>query len=306
MSPRLHAVLGRVEDGYPGIPDQSCDLAVFSPPYFERDGWSLGLMVALGRLLVRVLKPGARAFMVFGQIQEGFDRPWESTCALLDGAGDVRSLALWQTIVWVKSLAIGGWQERTQCPSCEAKIAMTVPTLTRGHQQPITSDHLLHYAWEYVFQFVRGAPKEAPALDRLSVGVEYADKSNLKRGTRGKNGDVRCAGDVWYIPYETTGPSTKKLHRHSFPVELGRRCMKVAGLKPGQAVLEPFLGGGTTALAAFQQGLHVYGGDCSEDALAKTREVWQACGGSLLAEVESPYRQVDHREVRPGVYFVGG
>lgn len=246
----LLTVLGDVLDGMPEVQDGSVDLAVFSPPYKKADGFSLELMEATGAALARVLGPGRRAFMNFAQLAEGLGRPQDALNALLKGGG----YELWpgQTFAWVKSLVIDGKQ--------------------RGHFQPISSrSPLFNYCWEFVFSVSRGKPIDT---DRLAIGVPYADKSNLTRGTRGKHGDVHCAGDVWVIPYETTGHRTKKSHQYGFPLGLVRRCILGSGIKPGSLVLDPFLGGGTTAVAARLCGMNAVGYDCSRQALLEAERSW--------------------------------
>lgn len=220
------------------------DCAVFSPPYFARDGWSTELMKGVGRLLQDKLRPGAHAWMVFGQIKEDFLRPFRSAEIL----GEY--LIPQQTVIWVKSIAID--------------------SVTHGHFQPISSPTLVNYTHEYIFHFSNGEPNP---LDRLSVGVPYVDTSNLSRGTRGKNGNIRCNGDTWFIPYETTGAGAKKTHRHEFPAELVRRCCKLSGLKEGNTVIDPFCGGGTTAEVCGEMGFSIVTFDINEQAgsLAEAR-----------------------------------
>ena len=72
--------------------------------------------------------------------------------------------------------------------------------------------------------------------------------------------DRRCAGDVWFIPYRTIRSKSQRDHHPSpFPVELAERCIKLHGLptKPTAGdvtVLDPFLGVGSTLLAAQRLG----------------------------------------------------
>lgn len=54
---------------------------------------------------------------------------------------------------------------------------------------------------------------------------------------------------VWHIPHERA----VKGHSAPFPVELARRCI-LAGSRPGDIVLDPFMGSGTTASVAVQHG----------------------------------------------------
>ncbi len=53
---------------------------------------------------------------------------------------------------------------------------------------------------------------------------------------------ANALGDVWRIPQEANNP-----HPAPFPVELAQRCINST---TGQIVLDPFIGSGTTAMAA--------------------------------------------------------
>jgi site-specific DNA-methyltransferase (adenine-specific) len=63
--------------------------------------------------------------------------------------------------------------------------------------------------------------------------------------------DVRCRGNTWFIPYETI-QNTETTRRAScfIPVELAEMCIKLAmGDKKG-VIFDPFVGTGTTLVAA--------------------------------------------------------
>ena len=146
----------------------------------------------------------------------------------------------------------------------------------RGHYQPITgTSKVLNYCWEPVFTLWK--PPE-PDFDRLAVGVPFTHKSNRTRGTRGRHGDLHCAGDVWFIPHKTTGKEKKKLHKHEFPEALAERALKVSGVQPGGTVFDPFLGSGTTAVVAKRLGLNVYGTDRDHRELRVARTRWSKEG----------------------------
>jgi site-specific DNA-methyltransferase (adenine-specific) len=123
---------------------------------------------------------------------------------------------------------------------------------------------LLNYCWEHIFCFIKKPTTTSLPLARTKVGVPFTDKSNMSRGNRGKNGDLHCGGDIWWLPYETTGPSLKKEHRHGFPLELPKRVIKLSGIPKGSLVFDPFMGGGTTAIAARELGMMACGYDKSE------------------------------------------
>jgi site-specific DNA-methyltransferase (adenine-specific) len=89
-------------------------------------------------------------------------------------------------------------------------------------------------------------------LDRLAAGVPYKDKSNITR--RGHSQDRRCRGDAWFIPYETVrGRAEKFDHPGTFPVALPEQCILLHG-RSNAVVLDPFMGTGTTLLAAQKLG----------------------------------------------------
>ncbi|MGD9727497.1 MAG: site-specific DNA-methyltransferase [Nitrospira sp.] len=262
--------VGNTADGCPEILDASVDLSVTSPPYFTRDGYTDDLMRKLGGVYARTLRPGGRAYMIFGQIKEKLDRPIDAQRAVLEGAGG--ELVAGQTVIWVKSIAVGGWME--QCPEDDCKKKWRTEVVSRGHFQPINSPHLLNYCWEYVFCFIKTPEKDAHHLNRKHphVGVGYAHKSNEKRWKSAES--LHCPGDVWFLPYETTGQTTKKMHRHEFPLELAKKIIVVSGIPEGSLVFDPFIGGGTTAYAAHSYGMNACGYDLSSAAITALQRDW--------------------------------
>ena len=249
----LSTVRAEIESYRP--PDKLCgtvDYVVTSPPYKDKDGYSNDMIQRVGAIMNMVLKPGGLAFVNFGQLKEDFGRP-QHVQRLIG-----YSLCVGQTIIWVKSIAMDNKQ--------------------RGHYQPINSKRLLNYCWEYIFVFYK---KTYPDLDRLALGVPYADKSNLERGNRGKNGDLHCSGDVWFVPYKTTGQSKKKKHKYEFPADLVRRCLRLAGAKKGDTVLDPFCGSGTTAAVAAEFGMNAIVIDRDQSCLDGATSRWEKTIESL-------------------------
>ena len=104
-------------------------------------------------------------------------------------------------------------------------------------------------------------------------------------GTRLASGP-RGLGDVWRIPQTSGNP-----HPAPFPVELAARCIGAVGAGP---VLDPFLGSGTTAIAAEQLGLEWVGIEKSAEyvELAKARIVAE---GARTASGENAREQAETR-----------
>lgn len=248
---RLTTIHADIERDELGLDKDLVDIIITSPPYKVKDGWSEILMKRVAGVMGTVLKPGGVAFVNLGQLSENPGMPMESWRLLRDYSG----LKAGQTIAWVKSIAVGD--------------------VTHGHFQPINSQHLLNYCWEFIFTFYK-EPRRS--LDSLSAGVPYMDQSNLKRGSRGKNGNVHCAGDAWFEPYQTTGKTKKKAHRHSYPEGLVERMLKVSGATPGDVLLDPFLGGGTTVMVGKRFGMQCIGIDRDWEAIQDVRKRWQSDG----------------------------
>ena len=127
----------------------------------------------------------------------------------------------------------------------------------KGHVKPLPGERFLNHQWEFLYHFTHSGTVQ---LDRRSVGVRYADESNLKRGTRGQHGNRRCAGDVWHIPYETIKHrATERPHPATFPVELAERCIRLHGVERTRLVVDPFAGLGSTLVAAQRLGIEAIG-----------------------------------------------
>ena len=65
-----------------------------------------------------------------------------------------------------------------------------------GHYKPINSSRYINDCHEYIFHLSKNGDLE---LDRLAIGVEYQDKSNVGRW-EGAREDRRCRGSTWFVP----------------------------------------------------------------------------------------------------------
>lgn len=218
-------------DAMVDLPDCSIDAVVTSPPYnigIKYNSYTdnrpraeyLSWLEAVGDEIARVLKQEGSLFLNVGFT--GSD-PWIA----MDVANAFRkNFILQNQISWVKSISIGDD--------------------TEGHFKPISSPRYLNNNFELLYHFTLSG--KVP-IDRLSIGVPYKDKSNIKRWNHAKS-DRRCAGNTWFIPYETVKSKEQKFnHPAGYPVALAEKCLRLHGTEEG-VVLDPFLGAGTTLIAA--------------------------------------------------------
>lgn len=181
--------------------------------------------------------------------------------------------------------------------------SITIDNVTTGHFKPINSDRFANPTWEHLFHFTKtgsvpcdklavGVPymwdcnidntgrlrgrlakkygfkdqkdfnKNASDEVKVKFEQEFADKIKDKK----PKPDKRCRGNSWFVPYDTIANREKHRGRHpaTFPVDLVGNCIKFSGLTSG-VLLDPFMGSGTSAVAALAQGLDYIGFDIDND-----------------------------------------
>ena len=190
----------------------------------------------------RVLEPEGSLFLNVGAKPTD---PWTG----LDVAQAARAhLQLQNTIHWIKSIAID--QDAAGTKSGLSK------DLNVGHYKPINSDRFLNDCHEFIFHFT---PEGRTTLDRRAIGVKYQDASNVTRW-RGAAGNRRCRGNTWFIPYETIQSRDKdRPHPATFPPRVPEYAVRLHGLPRTKVLLDPFLGLGSSALAAASLGIDFVG-----------------------------------------------
>ena len=200
----------------------------------------------------RVLDPSGSLFLNVGAKPTD---PWTA----LDVAQAARPhLQLQNTIHWIKSIAIDR-------DAAGAGAGMT-KDLNVGHYKPINSERFLNDCQEFVFHFTPGG---RTPLDRRAIGVRYQDTSNIARWGDGAN-DRRCRGNTWFIPYETIQNRDKdRPHPATFPVRLPEYCVRLHGLSRTHVLMDPFLGLGSSALAAVELGVDFVGIEIDPHYLAE-------------------------------------
>ncbi len=110
------------------------------------------------------------------------------------------------------------------------------------------------------------ASRQAEYLLHLSTHrTPYFDKSAWRAldpklgGPNSESESAEKITDVWYLPTSTG----KNGHGAEFPLALPGRCIALTS-RVGDLILDPFVGSGTTALAAFEMDRQCLGYDISE------------------------------------------
>lgn len=162
---------------------------------------------------------------------------------------------LQNTIHWIKAITIED---------------DTGAAVSRGHFKPVNSPRFLNDCHEYIFHLT---PEGRTPIDRLALGVPYADKSNIARWNHTGGSDARCRGNTWFVPYRTIKSRDKQRpHPATFPVQLAVNCIKLHGVERVQTMLDPFLGIGNSAVAAQRCGVPKFiGFDIDEQYLAEAK-----------------------------------
>jgi site-specific DNA-methyltransferase (adenine-specific) len=218
----------------PTLAAGTVDVVVTSPPYnlgIAYRGYDdrraeedyLDWLIRVATEIRRVMKEDASFFL---NISGSSSAPWLPFELIVR----LRPLFVLQNhITWIKSIA-------TKRDSV-------------GHFKPVGGQRFLHHNHEHIFHLTLSGDVK---LDRLAIGVPFKDKSNIAR--RGHARDLRCRGNTWFIPYDTVQSKAAKFHHPStFPVALPRWCIRLHGRKKTVA-LDPFMGTGTTMVAAQLEG----------------------------------------------------
>ena len=227
-----------------GIDYRSYDDTVPRQEYLEwTDAWTAAA--------ARCLQPDGSLFLNLGA------KPTDPWTAMDTAQAARRHLHLQNTIHWIKSIAI-----EKDAAGAAAGLAKD---LAVGHYKPINSPRFLNDCHEFVFHFT---PAGTTPLDRRSIGVQYQDASNIARWRSG-GVNRRCRGNTWFIPYDTIKFRDRdRPHPATFPPRLAEYCLRLHGLERITCAMDPFLGLGSSAIAAARLNVDFIGAEIDGHYLA--------------------------------------
>jgi len=233
----LHCADARV---MPELADQSVDLVVTSPPYWDiknyRTSGQMGLGQSyeeyweeLGKVLAechRVLRPGRAFAIVIGtRISDGDLK--HIPADLIQRMPDI-GFTLRKEIIWVKPKGTQGLWQRGTTQFLKDK--------------PYVGCFNINIQHEFILIFSRDGDAPTDTEHRLPEAF-------IKE----------VAWSVWEMPV-----STMKGHPAPFPEAIPRRLIALY-THPREIVLDPFIGSGTTAVAALKEGRRCVGYEISEE-----------------------------------------
>ena len=219
------------------LPEASVKLVVTSPPYNLGKGYeartSLEAYVEAQRRViaqcVRVLHPrGSLCWQVGNYVANGEIAPLD---IILYPVFRDQGLKLRNRIVW-------HFGHGLHCTKRLSGRYETINWWTRGDG----------YTWN---------------LDSIRVPSKYPHKRHFKGPNAGKlsgNPKGKNPSDVWSFPNVKNNHPEKTIHPCQFPVELAERLV-LSMTDPGDAVLDPYMGVGSTVIAALMHGRAAYGCD---------------------------------------------
>ncbi len=121
-------------------------------------------------------------------------------------------------------------------------------------------------------------------LDPVRVPAKYPNKRHFKGPNIGQlsgNPKGKNPSDVWEFPNVKNNHVEKTIHPCQFPVELAERLV-LSMTDPGDAVFDPYMGVGSSVVAALRHGRTAYGCDISPDYVAIARDRVRALRNGTL------------------------
>lgn len=241
---KYNLYLGDAEEQLKNMEDESVDLVVTSPPYDSLrkyggigDTWNYNKFCAIANELYRVIKPGGVVVWVVNDKTEKGSETGTSFRQALHFM-DI-GFNLNDTMIWKKVNPI---------PQCK---------------QP-----RYNQVFEYMFVFSKGTPKTFnPIMEPCKCAGQLYDSTCKNIG--GENGRThktfninkeKVKSNVWEIAVA----QNKTSHPAVFPIQIALDHIR-SWSNEGDIVLDPFMGSGTTGLAALELNRKFIGIEMNEE-----------------------------------------
>lgn len=241
-------------EGMKQLPDDSIDMVVTSPPYDQvryYNGFSYNLH-ATGQEILRILKDGGVAVVVIQDQTADFAKSLTSFRTIVDWCDNL-GFRLFECVIYRKHGSEGAWWTNR-----------------------FRVDH------EYMPIFLKGQKPQYFNKEHLKIASKHGGKIMTGSGSRRTDGRtnptvtrpinlMKCRGTVWdYLMAGDKNPLKRK-HPAPFPDQIPLDFIQCF-CPPDGLVLDPFIGSGSTAVAAKSLKRHYIGFDISQEYCELARD----------------------------------
>lgn len=245
--PLNQIICGDAVDVLRTMPSNSVDLVVTSPPYDDirtYNGFSLDLP-QVGKEIFRVLKDGGIAVMVIQDSTRNFGKTLTTYRTILDWC-DNAGFKLFENVIYRKYGTEGAWWKNRFRVDHEY-----MPIFLKGEKPAYFNKEPLKILSKHGGKVLTGS------------GNRRTDGTTTKTVTRMINA-MKCRGTVWdYLNAGDKDPFKRK-HPATFPDQIPIDFITCFSPLDG-VVLDPFIGCGSTAVAAKKHGRNYIGIDVSKE-----------------------------------------
>jgi site-specific DNA-methyltransferase (adenine-specific) len=261
------------------IDDNSVHLTVTSPPYFVGKKYEeylktfdnyLEMLKGVFKEVVRVTIPGGKIIVNLGDlavgshVNEGFPEELLIMPHVVDFLKDNQAY-LYSRIIWEKD---DPWANSPHV------------TFHKGVQH---AEYRVLPAWEYIFVFRKG--REVRRDKSSNDGRWIGKHTEWKEWVHG----------IWKM----RSVQSNDFHEAMFPEELAKRCIKMYSF-PGDVILDPFNGSGTTAMAAKMLGRHYLGYDMTPEYVVLAENKLKQI--EIVVEASRYYDKTENDETKTDLF----
>ena len=240
-------ICGECVEAMSKLQSESVDLVVTSPPYDALrtyNGYSFDLHKT-GWQIYRVLKQGGICAMVIQDQTVNYGKTLTSFRTIVDWC-DSFGFKLFETVIYHKNGTEGAWWKNR-----------------------FRVDH------EYIPIFLKGDKPAYFNKEPLKIPSKHGGKTMSGSGNRKTNGQtgetvrreinvMKCRGTVWDYMMAGDKDPLKRKHPAVFPDKIPEDLI-TCFCPPNGIVLDPYIGCGSTAVAAIRTGRHYIGLDISQE-----------------------------------------